>query len=184
MNAQSGARLEQALRALRHSGVVAHATEGVWGLACDPFSEAAVAKVLQIKARSITKGLLLIGASPEQFDPQLSLLPAPDMRRIKATWPGHVTWILPDNQYPAWVRGEHLTVACRVPAHAQARNLAAGFGKPLVSTSLNLSGGDPITAYEDATRQFADLVDYVLPGAVGDAVGPSQIREADGTVLR
>jgi len=35
------------LEAVAASGVIAYPTEAVWGLGCDPFSEAAVAKLLE-----------------------------------------------------------------------------------------------------------------------------------------
>ena len=43
--------IEQATAVLRRGGVVAHATEGVWGLACDPRSDISVKKILDIKQR-------------------------------------------------------------------------------------------------------------------------------------
>ena len=52
---------------LAEGGVVAHALEGVWGLACDPFDAGAVARVLDLKGRPVAKGLIVIGASPEVF---------------------------------------------------------------------------------------------------------------------
>ena len=59
------------MRHLRQGGVVAHATEGVWGLACDPFDCQAVARILAIKGRSPDKGLILIGGSADCFAPEL-----------------------------------------------------------------------------------------------------------------
>ena len=60
-------KLEHAAVILRRGGVVAHATEGVWGLACDPRSDAAIQKVLKIKQREKEKGLILIGGTLEYF---------------------------------------------------------------------------------------------------------------------
>src|SRR4051812_4787928 len=62
-----------AAQLLRNGGVVAHATEGVWGLACDPFNGDAVARVLELKGRSIRKGLIVIGADPFNFVPELAM---------------------------------------------------------------------------------------------------------------
>ena len=45
---------------LKAGGVIAHATEGVWGLACDPFNRKAVDRILTIKGREAAKGMLLI----------------------------------------------------------------------------------------------------------------------------
>jgi len=50
---------------LQGGGVVAYPTEAVWGLGCDPSSQAAVEKILQLKGRSVSKGLILIADSSE-----------------------------------------------------------------------------------------------------------------------
>jgi L-threonylcarbamoyladenylate synthase len=68
-----------------------------------------------------------------------------------------------------------------VPDHAQARAIAEKMGRPIVSTSLNLAGEQPLKIYADAVAQFAQLVDLVLPGEIGDAQGPSKILQLEGT---
>lgn len=176
-----------AVRVLRAGGIVLHATEGVWGLACDPFNRSAVARLLAIKHRPVGKGLILIGDDAAAFDSELRLIDAPSRARIEATWPGAVTWILPQHRFPAWVTGDHERVAVRVPGHAQARALSAGFGGPLVSTSAN-EGGQPASrncwqALRFATRSDP-AVDYLLPGEVLGARGPSEIRTLEGATLR
>jgi|TARA_B110000971_G_scaffold169834_1_gene174441 L-threonylcarbamoyladenylate synthase len=173
--------ITDAVSVLQRGGVLAHATEGVWGLACDPLNYSAVQRILNIKARSEDKGLLLLGASSNFFAAQLKVLNDTDRQRIENSWPGHVTWILPDTEYPSWVSGGRPTIACRVPDHAQARAIAEKMGRPIVSTSLNLAGEQPLKIYADAVAQFAQLVDLVLPGEIGDAQGPSKILQLEGT---
>src|SRR5215475_5250117 len=84
---------------LRAGGIVAHATEGVWGLACDPFDVAAVARLLDLKGRSVKKGLILIGSSPEDFASELSLLNEVDEARLRKSWPGANTWLVPNVRF-------------------------------------------------------------------------------------
>ena len=155
-----------------------HATEGVWGLACDPFDAHAVARVLALKGRAAARGLIVIGASATMFAPELDAL-APDVRAaIEASWPAAETWIVPNVRFPRWVTGAHATVAIRVPGHAQARALAARFGGPLVSTSANLSGQPPARTELRARRYFQHRVDYVLAGATCGSGRASRIRDA------
>lgn len=179
-----GFHVRQAVRHLRRGGVVAHATEGVWGLACNPFDRNAVGRILALKGRSPRKGLIVIGASADCFAPELKSLPVADRRMVEASWPGAVSWILPNRRFPAWIAGSGGGVAARVPGHAQARRLCAGFGGPLVSTSANPSGR-PATA--DALRVrlwFQGRIDYLLPGRTEGRQGPSQLRTLAGDVLR
>ena len=178
-------RIQLAARCLRLGGLVAHATEGVWGLACDPFDGRAVARLLAAKRRSPAKGLILIGARPSCFAPELVAL-APDLRAaIEASWPGPVTWLIPSARFPWWISGgASKLVALRVPGHAQARALCASFGGPLVSTSANLAGRPSAAHQLQVRRWLQGAVDCVLPGATSGRKGPSQLRTLDGTLLR
>lgn len=176
--------VDNAAACLKAGGVIAHATEGVWGLACDPFNPMAVDRILSIKGREAAKGMLLIGAASHAFAEALIDMD-PDLRaRVEASWPGHVTWLLPGEAYPQSIRGQHPTVACRVPDHSQAREIAAAFGGPLVSTSLNRAGETPVRQYAQAQAQFGTEVDLVVPGQTAGYTGASAIIDLDGTVIR
>ena len=176
--------VDSAAACLRSGGVIAHATEGVWGLACDPHNDEAIERILAIKGRESAKGLLLIASATADFDAALQEL-APKVRaQVMASWPGHVTWLLPGDAYSQWIKGQHSTVACRVPDHAQAREIAAAFGGPLVSTSLNRAGEPPVQDYERAQAQFLELVDMVVPGQTSGYAGASAILDINGAVIR
>ena len=53
-------KINLAVHLLHQQGVVAYPTEAVWGLGCDPWSEEAVARVLDLKGRAEHRGLILI----------------------------------------------------------------------------------------------------------------------------
>ena len=179
------AELHAAVRVLRDGGVVAHASEGVWGLACDPFDGSAVGKVLAIKGREAAKGLIVIADADAQFGPELASLDDATASRIRASWPGAVTWVVASRRFPDWITGGRGTVAVRVPDHAQARALAALFGGPIVSTSANRSGAPPVTCAAKVTAELGTEIDYLLPGEIGTRRGPSRIFDAaSGKALR
>lgn len=176
--------LQIAARTLSQGGVIAHATEGVWGLAADPHNSAALRRILTMKQRGADKGLLLLAAHASEFAAALAPLDSQTRLRVESSWPGHVTWVVPNPGYNELVTGGRDTVACRVPDHDQARQLAQAFGGPIVSTSLNRAGEAPVLNYEQAQDQFGAEVDFVLPGQTGGARGPSKILQANGTTLR
>lgn len=176
--------IDNAAACLTAGGVIAHATEGVWGLACDPNDVSAVNRVIALKGRDADKGLLLIGGSADAFAQALATVDPQIKARVLASWPGHVTWLLPGDDYPQTIRGRHATVACRVPDHAQARQIAGTFGGCLVSTSLNRAGEPPVTDYAQAVATFGDLVDLTVPGETNGYSGPSAIYQMDGSIVR
>jgi len=182
----SDIHIQRAVRALRSGGLVLHATEGVWGIACDPFSRDAVTRLLALKQRRVEKGLIVIGAGPECFERELAALTAAERAGVLASWPGAVTWLLPNVRFPFWITGTHPNVAVRVPGHPQARALCRAFGSPLVSTSANVAGRPAARTALRARRTIGRRSDvaYVLPGDTLGRVGPSEIRTLSGESVR
>ncbi len=180
------AQIRLAARALRDDGVIACPTEGVWGLSCDPDSSAAVDRLLELKARPESAGLILVAADLDQFDPYLRHLHWSVRHRLSESWPGATTWVVPDNgRAPNWIRGRHDGVALRASAHPVLRALCDAFGGPLVSTSANRSGRAPARTLWQLRVAFAGRLDVIVPGALGTLAGPTPIRDAiDGTTLR
>ncbi|MCY3620966.1 MAG: L-threonylcarbamoyladenylate synthase [Gammaproteobacteria bacterium] len=177
--------LLRAVDVLHSGGVVAHATEGVWGLACDPFDAAAVDRVLEIKGRDADKGLIVAAGRVGAFATELECLDDEKAGRIRASWPGAVTWVVPNRRFPQWITGGRDTVAIRVPGHEQARALADGFGGAIVSTSANRSGVEPARTAAAVADALGEVVDFILPGETGASGGPSRIVDAlSGRTLR
>ena len=167
------------LNAVAAGGVIAYPTEAVWGLGCDPFSEAAVSKLLQIKNRPVEKGLILVAASLDQLPALASSLTATQRRTLEETWPGPVTWLIPDPEgsIPNWIKGEHESVAVRVSAHPLVRELCNRHGGALVSTSANDAGEPEIRSQSRLTEEFGGRIDAVIAGELGDSTETSQIRD-------
>ena len=115
----------------------------------------------------------------------LDSLDAGQRRQILASWPGPVTWLIPARPgVPRWLRGVHDTLAVRISAHLQVRALCDRVGA-LVSTSANPEGARPARDTRRVRAYFGDALDYILPGAVGAAAAPTQIRDArSGAILR
>ena len=180
--------IPQAAAALRRGGVTAYPTEAVWGLGCDPFDATAVRRLLAIKQREESKGLILIAANLAQVEPliEAGALPAERLLAVLASWPGPHTWLMPCTAaVPAWVRGAHSTQALRVSAHPAVIALCEAFGGPLVSTSANLAGEEPAREADALAPALLDRIDGVLDGRTGTLAAPTPIRDAaTGVVLR
>jgi L-threonylcarbamoyladenylate synthase len=177
----SGA-LSRAVGVIRHGGIVAYPTEYCFGLGCDPHDYRAVLRLLRIKQRPPSKGLILIAADISQLEPYVDDIPPP----VMDSWPGPHTWLLTPRQgVPYWLTGDHPRVAVRVTAHPAAAALCRAAKMAIVSTSANRSRQHPARSYHEVQRRFGKEVDYVLPGRVGKLPAPTPIRDAvTGAVVR
>ncbi len=166
--------------------MLAYPTETVYGLGCDPTNEAAVMRILQLKQRPVSKGLILIAAAFEQLAPYLRPLTPEIRERVFATWPGPVTWVLPSaDTTPTWLRGEHEGLAVRLSTHPVATAICREAGTALVSTSANRSGQPPAVSAEEVRTQWSTGLDFIFPGKIENPCPPSEIREAiSGKILR
>ncbi|MBT3505281.1 MAG: threonylcarbamoyl-AMP synthase [Piscirickettsiaceae bacterium] len=177
--------IRQAVKTLRSGGVIAYPTEAVFGLGCDPWDEAAVNRILDIKQRPWHKGLILIASDFNQLADFIEPLSPETLQQIEATWPGPVTWLLPaKDTTPDYLTGEHATIAVRITAHPIAHELCKAAGHALVSTSANIAGMPPAKNHRQVRWQLPE-VNAIVTGHCGEATQPSQIRDAQtGTILR
>jgi L-threonylcarbamoyladenylate synthase len=177
--------IKQAARAVARGGVIAYPTEAVFGLGCDPWNSAAIARIMQLKRRKLSKGLILIAADKAQLEPFIRFPNRAVLERVCSTWPGPVTWVLPACAgIPRGLRGDHQSLAVRVTAHPLARALCTLTGA-LVSTSANPSGCPPARCVQRVRSYFKNTLDYILPGELGQESSPTEIRDAlTGEVLR
>jgi len=175
--------LSNALTALRNQGVIAYPTESVFGLGCDPDCETAIQKILELKKRPSHKGLILIASDIEQLSDyaDFSQLTATQISNIEKTWPGPFTWIVPvHKKLSALISGDFDSVAVRVTAHPVVQQLCREFGKPIISTSANLSGLEACVDAQQVKQMFAgnDLLSMIIEQSVSGLDNPSQIHHA------
>lgn len=165
--------IKQAVKILQEGGIIAYPTEGVFGLGCDPFNHTAVLRLLKIKQRDVAKGLILIAAS---WDQVFDLIKSNNLNLPKPNPSNPTTWVFPaTKKTPAWVRGDFKSIAIRLTTHPLAKKLCQKFGGPIISTSANLTGQVPSKNIKQAKEQFSAIIDFILPGEVGDLNKPSQI---------
>ena len=171
-------KLRLAADTLRRGGVLAWPTEAVWGIGCDPLNPHAVQRLLDIKQRSPSKGLILMAGDYAQILPFILPLPRERMQAVLDSWPGPHTWLLPASpQTPGWITGGSDLVAVRVTAHPLSRNLCRAFGGALVSTSANRSGHPPARSALEVLLRCPGS-DTLLHGPTGGLGAPTPIRNA------
>ncbi len=156
-----------AARALKRGEIIGVPTDTVYGLAADPYDEAALDRLYDVKGRDDGKPIAILVAD---LDQGLSLGAMSDraLELAERYWPGAVTLVVPRlDTAPTWLGDlRRRTVALRCPDHAVALELLSLTG-PLAVTSANRSDEPPVTSADEAENLFGDLVMTYLPGQSG-----------------
>jgi L-threonylcarbamoyladenylate synthase len=175
-----------AVEQLRAGQVIAYPTEAVYGLGCDPANESAVRKLLAMKGRHESAGLVLIASGYSQLERWISPVDESLKEKAMQTWPGPVTWLFPRAaDVPDFVAGKHDTVAVRITAHEPSRALCDAFGSALISTSANHTSEEPARSAAQVDGYFGPELAGILMGELGEGKKPSEIRDlASGKILR
>ena len=163
---------------LPSGGIIAYPTEAVFGLGCDPYNEAAVLRLLQIKQRSVRKGIILVAASIEQLNPYTEQLTDAERHTLAASWPGPVTWLIPNTgAAPDWITGQYDSLAVRVSDHPTVQALCSLLGGAIVSTSANISNTPPARWQWNVRKRFRTQVDWIVSGKLGGRSRPTAIKD-------
>jgi L-threonylcarbamoyladenylate synthase len=173
--------IEEAAKWIFAGGLVALPTDTLYGLAADPFSTDAVARVFAAKGRAAERALPLIAADLAQVATHLGRLSVTAERLAERFWPGPLTLILPAPRGLALdVTGGLGTVGVRVPDAGVARAICAACGRPVTATSANLSG-EPASADPDQVeRTLGDRIDLLIDAGPTRGGAPSTIVDATG----
>ena len=165
-------------------GVIAYPTESVFGLGCDPSNEQAIAKILEIKKRTLEMGFVLLTPNIEivsgwvnMSNKQLKIFSSPSKRPT--------TYIVPASvAAPKWLAVKN-TLAIRLSNDPFIKNICGLLGLPIVSTSANLHGENPCKSAEEVQKIMGSQLDYIVFKQTGPFNNPSTIVDlSSGKTIR
>jgi L-threonylcarbamoyladenylate synthase len=154
--------IEQCLSVLRNGGTILYPTDTIWGIGCDATDSRAVEKIISLKQRPDYKSFVILVADEKEV---LQYTATPDLA---------VFDYLQQTNKPTTVIYEHAlgladnavaadgSIAIRICKDAFCRHLIKRFGKPLISTSANVSGGASPANFSGISTDIIDGVDYVV----------------------
>jgi L-threonylcarbamoyladenylate synthase len=174
--------IEEAAKWILNQRLVAIPTDTLYGLAADPFSVDAVARVFAVKGRDEGRALPLIAADADQVVRHLGQLPPAGERLAARYWPGPLTLLLAAP--PTLAREAHAgtgRIGVRVPRDDVARAICRAVGRPITATSANLSG-QPATADPDVVeRTLGSGVELLIDAGPAPGGAPSTIADLTAT---
>ncbi|MCC6907500.1 MAG: threonylcarbamoyl-AMP synthase [Phycisphaerales bacterium] len=159
-------QIDEATALLARGGLVAFATETVYGLGADATNPLAVARIFEVKARPRFDPLIVHVRSAEQAARCAATWPDAAAQLARRFWPGPLTLVLPRRPgvIPDIVTAGLPTVALRVPDHPLALALLERAGVPVAAPSANRFGAVSPTTADHVRESLGDDVDMVLDG--------------------
>jgi len=143
---------------LNAGGVVIFPTDTVYGFLAIAGNKKAVNKIYKIKNRSKNK-LLPIFVKDFKMAKELAKINEKQIKILKSKWPGKCTFVL--SSLRACLRRQGVkatkqskTIALRIPKYKPLNSLLNKINKPLVQTSVNISGQEPLTKSSEIELQF------------------------------
>lgn len=182
--------IQNTVAALRNGGVILYPTDTVWGIGCDATDSAAVRRVFEIKRRADSKALITLVADTEEIGRHTAVSPTLAEEIIsESERPTTVVYPGGRNLAPELLAPDG-SVGMRVTAEEVSASLCRAFGRPIVSTSANISGEPAPAVFSEIAQEIIDAADYVMVSRRDDDSRslPSRVVKinADGsvTVLR
>jgi tRNA threonylcarbamoyl adenosine modification protein (Sua5/YciO/YrdC/YwlC family) len=155
--------IAQVVAILKGGGIIAYPTDTTYGIGCSILNKKALERIYQIKQRERNKPLSFICSDLSEVSryAQVSNFSFKTMKRFL---PGPYTFVLEASRIvPDLLMTRQKTVGIRVPDNAICLAIVRELGHPIVTTSANLSGeepmGDPFTVDEELGNQLALIVD-------------------------
>jgi L-threonylcarbamoyladenylate synthase len=171
--------IEEAATWIRNGGVVAIPTDTLYGLAADPFSAGAIARVFAVKGRDAERALPLIAADAAQVATHLGRVPPAGQRLAERYWPGPLTLLVPaPRAIVKDVHGGTGKVGVRVPRDAVACAICRAVGAPITATSANLSGAPATADPDEVERTLGRRIDLLIDTGRTPGGPPSTIVDA------
>ena len=177
--------IDECVKKLKKGDLILYPTDTIWGVGCDATNEKAVQKIYQLKKRSDEKAMIVLVADEKEvtdhvkaFDHSLTDY----LKKIKKP----TTVIYNDaTGFANNLIAKDGSIAIRICKDDFCSSLIKEFGKPIVSTSANISGMPAPKIFKEVSDDIKKGVDYVVQYRQNDLVPspPSTIiRWHDGNI--
>ena len=159
---QMDADITQCLKVLSDGGLILYPTDTVWGIGCDATNAEAVKRVYQLKQRDDSKALIVLIDSAEHLDHYV--VDVPMIARELVDVAVKPLTIIYEGAYnvASNLLGDEDSLGIRIPNDEFCHRLCERFGKPIVSTSANVSGKPTAKSFAEISSDIVKGVDHVV----------------------
>jgi len=152
--------IKKSIEVLKKGGVIIYPTDTIWGIGCDATNVQAVQKIYEFKKRSKDKSLIVLLDDASKISNYVDNL-NPIVFDIMSNWNKPLTIVYPNakNLAKNLIKDDG-SVAIRITKDEFSRRLIETYGKPLVSTSANISGTPAPLCFQKISKEIINKVDY------------------------
>ncbi|MCD8414663.1 threonylcarbamoyl-AMP synthase [Tenacibaculum dicentrarchi] len=171
-------QIKNSVSFLKTGKTILYPTDTVWGIGCDATNFEAVQKVYQLKNREESKSLIILVDSVEMLKKYVDAVSETVLNILKITEkPTTIIYPNPKNLAKNTIASDN-TIAIRIPKDDFCLQLIKAFGKPIVSTSANVSGEPTPKTFSEISTAILQSVDYVV------ALHQDKTTEKSSTILK
>ncbi|MBI2341913.1 MAG: threonylcarbamoyl-AMP synthase, partial [Deltaproteobacteria bacterium] len=157
--------VSKAIAFLHEGKVVAYPTETFYGLGVDVTNEKAIKKLYDLKRRDYGLPVAILVTDKAMLEDYVEKVTEPVNNLIKTFWPGPLTILFPAGpKISKSLTTNTGKIGVRISSHPVATALVRGFGKPLTTTSANLSGYPASLSTRHVQKYFKDKIDCIVDG--------------------
>ncbi|HBG69454.1 MAG: threonylcarbamoyl-AMP synthase [Bacteroidetes bacterium GWF2_43_63] len=162
MSAEYSEEVKKCIEVMKNHGVILYPTDTIWGLGCDATQPKAVQRVFDIKKRDEAKTLIVLLEDVSKLSYYVDDIPPIAYDLIKQVdTPLTIIYPKARNLAPHCIAPDG-HVAIRIVRNEFCNDLIREFGKPIVSTSANISGEAAPMIFQEISPEIVDQVDYAV----------------------
>jgi len=156
------ADIEKCLAFLRAGKIILYPTDTIWGIGCDATNEKAVERVFEVKNRKESKNMIVLVSDEGMLNRFVKDIPAQawDLIEVSDT---PITIIYEAGRgFARNILSEEGSVGVRLVRDEFCQQLIHKFGKPITSTSANISGAGAPKKFSEISSEIISQIDYVV----------------------
>ncbi len=179
------ADIERAVGFLREGQVIAYPTETIYGLGADVQDKKAVKRIYDLKARDYGLPISILVADLRMLRDVVSDVPDRALLLMRKFWPGALTILFPASQIiPKGLVTNTGKVGVRISSHPVASALVEQFGRPMTTTSANLSGFPPSLSVKHVHKYFGEKLPCIIDGGECEPSRGSTVVDMSDETMR
>ena len=153
--------IETAITFLKQGKLILYPTDTVWGIGCDATSSKAIENLYNLKKRDEGKAMICLVNDYQMLKSYIPKISISQLSYLNSKIP---TTVIFENSKGVSEKalGENKSIAMRIPKHNFCNKLITKFGKPIISTSANISNKQSPLNFHQIENEILDGVDYVV----------------------